>query len=125
MTKKELEKFKEQLLELKKSILNGSLLKPSEDLHVSTDDLADETDLASCVINQEVIFNIRSRELNKLRLIESALQRIEEGVYGLCDDCDEEIGGQRLKNQPWTNLCIIHAEEREREFSKYARNLGH
>ncbi len=121
MTRAELEEHKKRLLHLRNSILNGGILTSSEDLTVSPDDLHDETDLATSVINQQVTFNIRNRELQKLRMVEAALQRIEEGLYGYCDDCDEEIGKKRLKNQPWTNLCIIHAEEREREISKYAK----
>ena len=121
MTKSELEDHKMRLLQLRNTILNGGILTSAEDLTVSPDDLHDETDLATSVINQQVTFNIRSRELRKLRMIEAALQRIEEGAYGSCDDCDEEIGNKRLRNQPWTNLCIIHAEERERETSKYAK----
>lgn len=121
MTREELEEHKKKLLHLRSSILNGGILTSSEDLTVSPDDLHDETDLATSVINQQVTFNIRNRELQKLRMVEAALQRIDEGLYGYCDDCDEEIGKKRLKNQPWTNLCIIHAEERERETSKYAK----
>ena len=121
MTRAELEEHKTRLLHLRNTILNGGILTSAEDLTVSPDDLHDETDLATSVINQQVTFNIRSRELRKLRMVEAALQRIDEGVYGYCDDCEEEIGRKRLKYQPWTNLCIIHAEEREREGSKYAR----
>ncbi|MBF0206637.1 MAG: TraR/DksA family transcriptional regulator [Oligoflexia bacterium] len=122
MTKADMEKYKSKLLQLRYSILNGGFLKTSEDLHISSDDLSDETDLANNVIQQNVSFSIRNKELLKLRMIEAALQRIEDGTYGLCDDCDEEIESGRLHNQPWTSLCIVHAEERERENSKYVRN---
>ena len=121
MTRTELEEHKIKLLHLSNTILNGGILTCAEDLTVSPDDLHDETDLATSVINQQVTFSIRNRELHKLRMVEAALQRIEDGMYGYCDDCDEEIGRKRLKYQPWANLCIIHAEERERENSKYAK----
>ncbi|MDB9786780.1 TraR/DksA family transcriptional regulator [Bacteriovoracaceae bacterium] len=114
MTRDQLELHREKLLQMKNSILNRGVLNISDDLFVSQDDLPDETDLASNIINQQVSFSIRNRELRKLRLIEMALQRIEDGTYGICDDCDDEIENPRLNNQPWTNLCIIHAEERER-----------
>lgn len=121
MTPADLEEHKQRLILLRKKILNSGLFKARDDLYVSTDDLPDETDLATNVIHQQVSFSIRNRELEKLRLVEMALQRIEEGSYGVCDECDEEIEELRLKNQPWTTLCIIHAEEREREDSKYRR----
>lgn len=111
---------KERLLNLRSQILNGSILTSCEDLTVSSDDLADETDLASSVINQQVTFNIRQREMMKLRAIEEALAKVEDGTYGLCEECDMPIGRKRLENQPWASLCIEHAEERERENSQYS-----
>lgn len=121
MTPADLEEHRQRLLQLRKKILSNGLFKARDDLQVSTDDLPDETDLATNVIHQQVSFSIRNRELEKLRLVEMALQRIEDGQYGTCDECDEEIEELRLKNQPWASLCIIHAEEKERENSKYRR----
>lgn len=119
MDKAKFEKFKTLLLEAKDKILNSEAMKSREDLHVSSDDLPDEADLASNLINQQVTFNLRSRELAKLRQIEMALMRVEEGTFGHCEECDEEIEAKRLSNQPWTTLCITHAEEREREQQRF------
>tara|TARA_R110000868_G_scaffold16687_10_gene74205 strand:- start:109 stop:474 length:366 start_codon:yes stop_codon:yes gene_type:complete len=114
MEKVEMEKFKTLLLEHKARIQNGAILTSKDDLHISSDDLADESDIASNVINQHVSMNMRHRELNKLRLINEALYRIDNGGYGCCDECEEQIGMKRLENQPWATLCITHAEEFER-----------
>lgn len=121
MEKAKLQDFKEKLLHLKSEILNGGILKSQEDLTVSTDDLPDEADLASSVINQQVTFNMRQRELSKLRAVEESLMKIEDGTYGFCDDCEEPIGAKRLGNQPWASLCITHAEEHEREQNRFKR----
>lgn len=121
MGKVNLEHFKEILLKKRQEILNGGILKSTEDLKISSDDLADEADLAQSVINQQVTFNMRQRELGKLRFIEAALERVEDGTYGFCEDCDDPIGSKRLENQPWTTLCITHAEEQEREQSRFSR----
>lgn len=120
MDKKTTEKFKKLLLETKTKILNGGILRSNEDLHISSDDLPDEADLANSVINQQVTFNIRQREISKLRWIDEALHRIEQGTFGYCEECDEAIGMKRLENQPWTTLCIEHAEEAERD-QKYGK----
>ncbi len=120
MGKVNLEHFKEILLKKRQDILNGGLLKSTEDLKISSDDLADEADLAQSVINQQVTFNMRQRELGKLRAIEEALDRVEDGTYGYCEDCDDPIGTKRLENQPWTTLCITHAEEQEREQGRFS-----
>ena len=122
MTKKQLEELKKDLIQMKSDILNGGFQAKKEDLHVSSDDLSDDGDLANSVVEQQVSFSMRQREIEKLRLIDQALHRIEEGTYGECDDCGEPIGFKRLKNQPFTELCITHAEEAEREQSRFLKH---
>lgn len=121
MDKKKVEHFKELLLKHRQQILNVGLLNKSEDLHVSEEDLSDETDLASSLIQQQISCAIRDREFYKLRRIDLALEKISDGTYGHCEDCEEEIGLKRLENQPWAELCITHAEEKEREESQIWR----
>ncbi len=121
MDKKKVEHYKQLLLKHRQQILNIGLLNKSDDLHVSADDLSDETDLASSLVQQQLNCTIRDREYTKLRKIDAALDRISEDNYGHCEDCEEEIGAKRLENQPWADLCIQHAEEREREESQIMR----
>ena len=121
--KAKMDKFKTLLLQAKIKIMSGGILRSNEDLTVSSDDLSDEADLASSVINQQVTFNMRQRELVKLKAIDEALYRIEQGSFGHCEECDENIGEKRLENQPWTSLCITHAEEQERENQKFIRAM--
>lgn len=118
MDKKKIEHFRDLLLKHRQQIMNVGLLNKSEDLHVAEEDLSDETDLASSLIQQQLTCAIRDREYAKLRRIDMALERIAEGTYGHCEECEEEIGLKRLENQPWADLCITHAEEREREESQ-------
>ena len=59
MDKKKLEHYKALLLKHRQQILNVGLLNKSEDLHVSEEDLSDETDLASSLIQQQINCNIR------------------------------------------------------------------
>lgn len=120
MKKTDLELLKKKLLNDRSEILNKISLLTKEDISISTEDLPDETDLATSIINQQVSFRMRERELAKLRRIEEALYRMENQNYGLCEECDEEISLQRLNNQPWADLCIIHAEEKERMHKKFA-----
>jgi DnaK suppressor protein len=46
------------------------------------------------------------REFNHLRDAQSALRRIEEGVFGTCQECDEDIHPKRLAAVPWATFCI-------------------
>ena len=121
MDKKKLDQFKALLLKHRQQILNGGLLNNSEDLHISEEDLSDETDLATSMINQQISCSIRDREIFKLRRIDQALERAQDGTYGHCQECDDEIGMKRLENQPWSELCIVHAEEKEREEAQIYR----
>jgi DnaK suppressor protein len=116
--KKKLDHFKQLLLKHRQQIMNVGLLNKSDDLYVSEEDLSDETDLASSLIQQQLNCTIRDREFAKLRKIDLALDRISDGTYGHCEECEEEIGMKRLENQPWSELCITHAEEKEREESQ-------
>jgi DnaK suppressor protein len=121
MDKKKLDHFKKKLLDAKNQILNSGVLSNYEDLHIKSDDLADEADLASNTINQQVSFSIRDREMNKLKRIDAALGRIEDGSYGFCLESGEEIEAKRLETQPWAEFCLEVAEEREREESQRFR----
>ena len=121
MDKTKLEHYKKLLLAQRHKIVNGGIVTKADDLYVSQDDLADEGDLAATVITQQVSFTMRQKEMNTLHAIDEALSRIQDGTYGLCEDCDDPIGAKRLENQPWTNLCITHAEEREREQTRYKK----
>jgi DnaK suppressor protein len=55
----------------------------------------------------------RDRERKLLRKIDSALQRIEDGSYGYCDETGEEIGLKRLEARPVATLCLEAQERRE------------
>ena len=122
MDSKKLEHFKSILLKHRQQILNGGLVTRSEDLHISEEDLSDESDLATSMIQQQISCTMRDRELIKLRRIDMALEKVQDGSFGHCEDCEEEIGMKRLENQPWAELCIVHAEEKEREESQMIRH---
>jgi DnaK suppressor protein len=113
--KKKLDHFKKKLLEAREKIINSGIMQSTEDLHIASEDLADEADLATNTINQQVSFSMREREIVKLRRIDAALERVEEGTYGYCLESGEEIEHKRLENQPWAEFCLEVAEEKERE----------
>ena len=121
MKDEKLQYFKEKLLHAKTQIMNSGIMNDFEDLHIKSDDLADEADLANTTINQQITFRIREKEMVKLRRIDAALARIEEGVYGYCIESGDEIEEKRLETQPWTEYCIEVAEEKERESSQRYR----
>jgi DnaK suppressor protein len=66
----------------------------------------DPTDRASLESNRNSILRIRDRERKLIFKIQEALQRLNDGEYGICEQCGEEIGIERLKARPVTTLCI-------------------
>ena len=109
------------LLKLKNELLNSMKTKFQEDLHVDVDEVIEDGDQAQTYLNQNIQFGLRERELSKLREIEYALARIEDGTYGICEETDEPISKKRLEKMPWTRLSIQAAEEVERENQSFQR----
>jgi len=79
----------------------------------SRKDFADPTDRASHESDRNFVLRIRDRERKLIMKIKSALDRIEDGTFGICDECGEEISENRLKARPVTTLCIHCKTESE------------
>lgn len=109
MNKTFIKKVKDLLLAQKKEILAQSATQ----VEVDTD--GDETDEIQANILIGLNNQLNSRNLEKLAQIDTALKRIEEGTYGLCQDCEEPINEKRLLSNPHFQTCIACAEEREAE----------
>lgn len=74
---------------------------------------ADNSDLTTSDVDDigasqdnETTFKILELESDNLGQIDDALERIEDGTYGICEECKEPIGIERLKALPFTPLCI-------------------
>lgn len=113
LKKKDLNKFQEILLGKKKALLRNARRTLSEDMALDTDDLPDEMDLASSEYLQSFTFRLRGREKTFLKKIDYALSKIEEGSFGICEDCGEQISIKRLEARPETTLCIRCKEDQE------------
>lgn len=105
MEKDALERFRKQLIEKKEDILNeaGKTLSEMTD-HNSN--VPDPNDRATIESGRSFELRIRDRERKLLSKIDEALLRIEDGSYGMCEECDEKIGIKRLEARPVTTLCI-------------------
>ena len=102
MTKGELEKYR-TALEAKKAEI-ADALKNREDIAIEkTADAIDEVQLAG---ERELAIRNLDRESGLLRKVRAALARIQDGSYGICMHCEEEISPKRLKAVPWAPFCI-------------------
>lgn len=89
----------EALEEIGKAVRSGSEApndEPSGDIY----------DQASNERDRELLLLLGDREREKIRNIEEALTRLDEGEYGICEDCEEEIPLGRLKAMPFARLCV-------------------
>ena len=120
MDAKNLTKYRKLLLDEKQRILNNAKNALQNDLVISPDDLADETDLAAVEVNQNLVFKLRDRERLLLSKIDEAMARIEDGSFGSCGDCEEPIEVRRLEARPMSDLCIACKEKQEHREKIYA-----
>ncbi len=123
MKKKDLDKFKKILLEKRKKILQHleELSETAEDDLESGNILAgDPVDQASMEINQASLQKIGKREKTLLKKIDLALTKVEDGSYGTCENCGEDIGLGRLEARPEAQLCIDCKTEQESMERRYS-----
>jgi DnaK suppressor protein len=107
MDQKFVEQMKEKLLEQKKQILE-SLAGQSADFRkiVEGVDTGDVVDIASDAIDRTMLESLSAQDVNRLQLIDSALDRIKQGKYGHCLKCNKEIPQARLEVIPYAFMCI-------------------
>lgn len=120
MNKKDLTRFKKLLEERKQALVEALADTKEQGMGFSQEDLADEIDLAASEADQSMNLRLRDRERVLLKKIEQTLLKIEEGEFGICESCGEEISVKRLEARPVTDLCIRCKEEQERVEKGYA-----
>jgi DnaK suppressor protein len=120
MKKTELKRFKKILEDKREALLANAQNMNLENMTLDTNDLPDEMDLASSEGLQSFQFRLRGREKTFLEKIDRALQKIEAGEFGICEECNEEISVKRLEARPETSLCIRCKEDQERQEKDYA-----
>ena len=114
MNKVQLKKFKTLLTEKREEIVKKAKQTLEEDMTLDANDLPDEMDLASSEYLQSFTFRLRGREKSFLDKINKALVKIDDGTFGVCEECGEEISVKRLEARPETTLCIKCKEDQER-----------
>ena len=87
------------------------------------DKLSDRVDRASFASDVDFALRIRNREARLIGKIREALDRLEEGTFGICEACGEEIPLKRLMARPVTTLCIECKKEQEAEERTRAANF--
>jgi DnaK suppressor protein len=107
MEKTQLARF-ETVLKKKREELRRS--QAQEERHEEHDFGRDEGDRANSSQSKEMAFRQKAQERGLLMLVEAALSRIENGSFGTCLSCEQEISLNRLNAMPWSRYCIICQE---------------
>jgi DnaK suppressor protein len=108
------DEIKEMLLQMKKELMQGVVQSIKNESDYLKNDVGDFYDHASNDRDRELALMFTDRERTKLVQIDEALKRIEEGGYGECDNCMDEIGEDRLRVMPFAKLCLSCKIELER-----------
>jgi len=122
MDKKRLESFRKRLEE-RQQALRKAVSRTEEDGRIADQDSAqDIADRAASSYTKEFLFSQSNNERQLLQMVETALQRIREGVFGECVSCGNEINPKRLEAVPWTRYCIACQEKLEQGQLEEARD---
>ena len=120
LTEAQMKKFRAILEERRQSLITQARKTLESDMVLSPDDRFDEVDQASSEYMQAFSFRLRGREKFLMDKIELALRKIDEGTYGVCEECEEIIALKRLQARPEAPLCIQCKEAQEKEEAVYA-----
>src|SRR5215210_2700257 len=113
MDKKKLKQYESRLIERRNQLLN--MVERTEDYGREADREVsqDPADKASNSYTKELLFSQSTNERNTLKLIEEAIARVQDGSFGECLNCGEDIQPKRLDAIPWAPYCIKCQELQE------------
>ncbi|BCS87465.1 RNA polymerase-binding protein DksA [Pseudodesulfovibrio sediminis] len=114
MESKDLQYFKETLDGLLNDILKKSE-ETIEDMTESGVSYADPSDRATAESDRAFTLRLRDRERKLIKKIQKAVDRIEDGEFGICQECGDDISIPRLKARPMTTLCINCKSKQEED----------
>lgn len=99
------------------------LLRPlAERESIKVESFADPLDQLSSAAGRDLAIHLVDRNSRLVGEVRSALTRIHEGNYGLCESCDEAIADKRLDAMPWARLCVYCQARSE---AKEPHTMGH
>ena len=119
--KLDVKKMKKLLLELKESFEKDKNAKASPVTDHEDSTFSDASDLATHDTDLSNDLSVKQIKTLKYNEILDALDRIENGEYGICEECGADIGARRMDVYPTSKMCISCQEEFER--SQRAKNL--
>lgn len=121
MDRKTLIVFAKKLKELRDSVQSQSI----DTSAMVQEKVIEEYERASQIVDQTIVTNLLKRKTLYLKQIDNALQKIESGDYGYCEECGDDISEKRLLARLTALLCIAcksEQERREKEMNRFGIN---
>jgi RNA polymerase-binding transcription factor DksA len=111
-----LEAERDRLEGVRASLMEASTLDGSQRLATAELSLADQhpADVGTEMFEREKDYSILEQVAAEMQEVERALHRLEQGTYGICEDCGRPIAAARLAARPSANLCVDDQARRER-----------
>lgn len=103
-----------KLLERRRGLLERLMREVSATAEASSWGPSDIGDMAASNADQETLYRIGSLESDAVDQIDHALQKLDDGTYGICEDCGKRIPATRLRALPSAYLCVLCKEKQER-----------
>jgi DnaK suppressor protein len=114
MTAEQLENYKKQLLEQRERLVGQLNENQRQSFEFGLEEMPDPVDAAVQDRSQTILLSISESERDLIELTDEALQRIELGSYGTCQNCGQEIAEARLNAVPYARYCMKCQEKMER-----------
>jgi|SRR5580698_3711165 DnaK suppressor protein len=115
MEKTKIKQFSQDLEVQRQEILQSLKHLEQETRSLEIDTTQDAADLCVSSMSKEALFQQSSQRRTILRRIEAALRRVDEGSFGVCVNCGNDIPARRLQALPWTQFCLQCQEEIEQQ----------
>lgn len=118
MNKEKLEQFRRILVDLREKIMKDYERVVESSGEEFGSEMPEMIDEASRTINRRILLSIGDNAHQIMKLVQEALERIDEGEYGVCVECGEDIPEKRLELVPYAQFCVRCKERMEREGSE-------
>ena len=116
---------RESVRQLLDSRLKEATKKQASRESIQIQQVADPVDMTMQAAERELATQSMDRRAGLVRQLRSAIDRVKDGTYGICRECEEAIATKRLKAIPWAELCIGCQEAADRSVRTHRDDIVH
>ncbi len=106
MNDQQLHEAKQRLEKMRREVIQGLQDASNAARELGQDAVPDIGDMSANTYSRDILLNLNEAQQQKIRDIDAALDRLENGVYGLCARCEEEIPLRRMEVRPFSRYCV-------------------